>query len=119
MFGFLAHRQVRADEWRQFAFVGFMFVLGAVMTCMPESVMAAGFDGSFGPDKGLVTNTDSSLLAWWKAIAGWGLWVAIAFFLVSILFAGGKMWWIPVAIFLVCLFGEMTVSGVKKMAFSG
>lgn len=112
-------RYSRADWLRLGSFFS-LFVVALVTMMIPDAAMAGGgFNGQFGPNATLVTNTDTSLLAWWKAIAGWLLWLAVLGFLFSIIFAGGKWWWIPVAVFLVALFGEPAVSQVKSWAGMG
>lgn len=109
---------LRMEDWRQFGIVFLTFCLLILTAVMPDLAHAAGagFDGKFGPDATLVTNTDGSARDWWRYIAGIGLWVAIAGFAFSICFMKAQGWWIPVAIFLLCLFGEKTVNGVKSLA---
>lgn len=108
---------LRMEDWRQFGLVFLTFCLLILSAAMPDLAHAEGtFDGKFGPDATLVTNSDGSARDWWRFIAGIGLWVAIAGFAFSICFMKAQGWWIPVAIFLLCLFGEKTVNGVKAMA---
>lgn len=77
---------------------------------------AGGWNGQFGPDSNLTKNTNSSLQGWWRAIAGWGLYLSLAALLFSIFFAGGKLWYVPVIVFLICLFGEKTIGQVATWA---
>lgn len=103
-------------EFSRFLKVAALLALAAILLTAPGFSYAAPFNGTFGPDSGLVTNTSNSLKGWWKALATWGLWLSIAGFLFSILFAGGRWWWIPVAVFLICLFGEPAVTKVAEWA---
>lgn len=113
----------QSADFRRFAQVAFFLLLSALFTLVPGVSEAAtsggnggGFNGQFGPDTTLVTNTSDSLKGWWKAIATWGLWLSIAGFLFSIIFAGGRWWWIPVAVMLICLFGEPAITKVAEWA---
>ena len=86
-----------------------------VALVVPDVVLAAPFNGNFAPDTATVTNANSSFLAWWKAIAVWGLWISVAALVISVLFMGGRFWWVPVCVALICLFGESFVNGVKTL----
>ena len=110
---------LRMEDWRRFVLIFLTFCLLIVSLALPDLAHAAGgatFDGKFGPTAALVTNSDGSARDWWRFIASIGLWVAIAGFAFSICFMKAQGWWIPVAIFLLCLFGEKTVVGIKSMA---
>ena len=113
----------QSAEFRRFAQVAFFLLLTAFLLLVPglseanpASGGGKGFNGDFAPDTTLVTNTSNSLKGWWKAIATWGLWLSIAGFLFSIIFAGGRWWWIPVAVMLICLFGEPAITKVADWA---
>ena len=95
----------------------FMLILGLVALCllMPDLALAQGFDGNFAPDKDVVGNVDTSVSAWWKVAAKYGLWGSVFAFLFTIFVLKGAGWWIPVLVALVCLFGEMFVNGAHNM----
>lgn len=75
-----------------------------------------GFDGNFAPSDTLSKNTNSSLKGWFKTIASWGLWISIIWLIGSVLFMGGKVWYIPAIIILICLFGEPALVQVATWA---
>lgn len=102
------------QEHRRLGLVLLAVLLMAVALAIPEMAFAA-FKGDFAPDQAMVDTTNKSFLAWWKAIAVWGLWISVAALVVSVLFLGGRMWYIPVGVALICLFGESFVNGVKTM----
>ncbi len=104
--------QIRQDELRKF-FAYAIMLLSAMYLLLAPELAHAQFNGQFGPGKEMVRNTDASLMEWWKAIASWGMWIAVAAFLFSILFAGGKWWYIPVIFFIVCLFGEPAITQIR------
>lgn len=91
-------------------------LIAVFLVCLFTSGMASAetFNGQFGPAKDLATNTTASFQAWWKLIAGYGLWLSLIAFAVSIIFFAGRWWWIPVAVFLLCMFGEITVNQVAS-----
>lgn len=104
--------QVRQEELRKFFAYSIMFLSVMFLLLAPEFAHAQ-FDGSFGPNQDMVRNADASLKDWWKAVAAWGMWIAVAAFLFSILFAGGKWWYIPIIFFVVCLFGEPAITQIR------
>lgn len=106
---------LRQEEMRRFMTSLCLLVLVATFFFYPEMAHAE-WDGKFGPTAGLKTNTTSSLQDWWHTIANWGLYLSLAGFLFSIFFAGGKWWWVPVCVLLLCLFGEKTVTQVASWA---
>lgn len=108
---------LRLEDWRRFGIIFLAFAALILLAVMPDIALAAGgFDGKFGPDATLVTNTNDSSKGWWQLIASVGLWVSIVGFLFSICFLRAQGWWIPVVVFLACLFGEKTIVAVKSMA---
>lgn len=114
--GFIPH--IRMEEMRRFMVSMLLLLTVAALCLIPEVSHAAdsAWNGQFGPDATLTKNTNASLQGWWKTAAGWGLWISIGCLLFSIFFMGGKWWWIPVCVFLVCLFGEKTISQVATWA---
>lgn len=106
---------LRQDDLRRFMICLCWLALVATFLLLPQLAHAA-FDGNFSPDTAMTKNTNTSLKGWWQAIAGWGLWLSILGLLFSILFAGGKWWWIPVCVFLMSLFGEKVVNQVATWA---
>jgi len=80
----------QSADFRRFMHVALILAL-VVFAMMASPLAHANFNGNFGPESSLVTNTNNSLKGWWKAIAGWGLWLSIAGFLVSVLFLGGRL----------------------------
>lgn len=110
---------VRMEEMRRFMASLFLLLAVAALFLIPEMAHAAdgtAWNGQFGPDASLTKNTNSSLQGWWKSAAGWGLWLSIGCLLFSIFFLGGKWWWIPVCVFLICLFGEKAITQVATWA---
>lgn len=109
---------IRMEELRRFMVSMLLLLAVAALCLIPEVSHAAdsAWNGQFGPDATLTKNTNASLQGWWKTAAGWGLWISIGCLLFSIFFMGGKWWWIPVCVFLVCLFGEKTISQVATWA---
>jgi hypothetical protein len=105
---------LRQEEMRRFMIS--MFLLSMVITFLIFPDMALAWDGKFGPTSELKTATTDSLKDWWKTVAFWGLYLSLGLLLFSIFFAGGKMWYVPVCIFLLCLFGEKTVTQVATWA---
>ncbi|WP_213664237.1 hypothetical protein [Stutzerimonas stutzeri] len=105
----------QSAEFRRFMHVALILALVA-FAMMASPLAHADFNGNFGPESTLVTNTNNSLKGWWKAIAGWGLWLSIAGFLVSVLFLGGRWWYIPIIVMLICLFGEPAITKVASWA---
>lgn len=101
-------------EYRRLGVILMAVLIVALAMLVPDLAHAA-FDGKFGPDAATVTNANSSFLAWWKAIAVWGLWISVAALVISVLFMGGRFWWVPVCVALICLFGESFVNGVKNL----
>lgn len=99
-------------EHRRIGFLLFAALLIAFAMLTPQVALAA-FDGSFGPDKNMVTNVNKSFTDWWKTIAVWGMWISAFAVLLSVLVFGGKFWWIPVCTALICLFAESFINGVK------
>ncbi|MDF9778805.1 hypothetical protein [Pseudomonas baetica] len=106
---------LRQDEMRRFMVSLFLLIMVATFLFFPEMAHAE-WSGKFGPTSDLKTNTTDSLKEWWKTVAGWGLYLSLAGLLFSIFFAGGKWWWVPVCVFLLCLFGEKTVTQVASWA---
>lgn len=109
---------IRQEEMRRFIVAMLLLLAVAALLLFPELAHADGeaWNGQFGPDANLTKNTNTSLQGWWKAAAGWGLWMSIGCLLFSIFFMGGKWWWIPVTVFLVCLFGEKAITQVATWA---
>lgn len=95
-------------------FKSFMKVLFLMLFAIaaPQLAMAGTFNGNFGPDVDTVTNTNTSLQGWWRAIASWGLWLSLAAFFISVIFMGGRWWYIPIIVILICLFGEKAITQV-------
>lgn len=105
-------------EYRRLGLIMLMIGLAALCLLIPElaNAQSAGtFSGDFGPDKDLVTNVDKSLLGWWKVAAVWGLWLSLAALFISVVFFGGRFWWVPLAAAFICLFGETFVNGAKNL----
>lgn len=75
-------------EYRRLGVI-LMAVLIMALAMLAPDLAHAAFDGKFGPDTTTVTNANSSFLAWWKAIAVWGLWISVAALVISVLFMGG------------------------------
>lgn len=104
---------LRQEEMRRFM-IGLLILAALCAIFLMPSNAHAAFNGSFGPNADLTKNTTDSLKGWWKTVAGWGLWLSIGGLLFSIIFAGGKWWWIPVCVFLVCLFGEPAITQIAQ-----
>jgi len=110
------------EEMRRFMASMLLLLAVATLCLLPEvshaaeTASSAAWNGQFGPDATLTKNTNASLQGWFKTVAGWGLWISIGCLLFSIFFMGGKWWWIPVCVFLLCLFGEKTISQVAAWA---
>lgn len=85
----------------------------AILMLMPDLAMA--FDGSFKPNAETQTNVDSSFKAWWRFIAVPGMWLSLGALLFTVLFMGGRGWYIPLAIAGIFMFGEMFINGVKSL----
>lgn len=103
------------EDVRRFMIGMFLLVLIAALFAFPDIAQAA-WDGKFGPSDDLKKNTDDSLKGWFQAVAGWGLWLSIGALAISIIFFGGKLWWIPVCFCLLALFGEPLVTQVGSWA---
>lgn len=121
MFAHAIAPNLRMEDWRRAGVTILAFALLLFLLAMPDMAHAAtaggaGFDGKFGPDATTVTNVDDSAKGWWRFGAQVALWLAIVGFAISICFFKAQGWWIPVGIFLLCLFGEKTVNAVKSMA---
>lgn len=105
------NRYSRKDDMKRFMLGLLGLALIIALFAFPEIAQAA-WDGKFGPSDELTKNTDDSLKGWFQAIAGWGLWLSIGALALSIIFFGGKFWWIPVCFCLLCLFGEPFVTTI-------
>lgn len=109
---------LRQEEMKRFMISLFLLIMVISFLIFPEMAHAE-WNGKFGPTSELKTATTDSLKDWWKTVAFWGLYLSLALLLFSIFFAGGKMWYVPVCIFLLCLFGEKTVTQVAAWAEFG
>lgn len=101
-------------EHRRLRLLMLALLVFAITMLIPQLALAK-FDGSFSPDSAMVENVNTSLTAWWKSIAIWGMWISLAALIISILFFGGRFWWIPIATCLIFLFGESFINGVKGL----
>lgn len=113
VYGFSSN--TRHDDLKRFLICLCWLCLAATFLVAPQAAQAA-FDGNFSPDQTMSKNVNISLKGYWQMIAGWGLWVSIAGLLFSIIFAGGKWWWIPVCVFIMSLFGEKAVNQIAVWA---
>lgn len=101
--------------------LGFMLLVlaAAAMFLLPDLVFAAQPGGGstgpgfFGPEQATVDATTSSLAAYWDAISGWMMWIGLAYLVVSILFWGGKMWWIAFIIWSLAAWGDSLVAWIS------
>lgn len=87
----------------------------AIAMLLPDLASAATFKGDFAPDQEIVEASQNSLKAWWKSLSIYGLWVSFGGLVISILFMGGRFWWVPVCVAIICLFAETLVTGVQNM----
>lgn len=102
-------------EYRRLGIFMLLLAVSALFLLIPELAMAQSFQGDFGPNKDITQNVDKSFLAWWKTVAGWGIWIAVAALAISVLFFGGRFWWVPLAFGGICLFGETVVNGIRGL----
>ncbi|MCF5381936.1 hypothetical protein GIW05_00170 [Pseudomonas syringae] len=84
----------------------------AVLMLIPDFAFAA-FDGSFKPNTVTTSNVDNSFSAWWKVIAGWGLWLSMLGLVFCVLCLKSQGWYIPAVLIAIFMFGEMVVNAVK------
>jgi len=109
------NRYTRSEDLKRFMLGLLGLALIVTIFAFPEMAQAA-WDGKFGPSADLTKNTDDSLKGWFQAIAGWGLWLSVGALAISIVFFGGKFWWIPVCFALLSLFGEPFVTTIGGWA---
>lgn len=111
---------IRLGDLRRFMIGVAVLLVIAALLLIPDLAHAAdaagSWNGEFGPNQELAKNTNNSMQGWWRTIAGWGLYLSLLALAFSIIFAGGKLWWIPVCFFLLCLFGEKTILQVASWA---
>lgn len=113
------NKTIRLEELRRFMVFMLMLIAVSALFLLPSMAHAADgaqWNGQFGPDATITNNTNASLKGWWQTAASWSLWISIGCLLFSIFFLGGKWWWIPVCVFLICLFGEKTITQVGAWA---
>ena len=106
---------IRREDVQRFMVGILLLAIVAVLLAFPDLAHAA-WDGKFGPSDDLKKNTNDSLEGWFQAFAGWGLWISIGALALSIIFFGGKFWWIPVCFCIVCLFGSPFVTTIGQWA---
>lgn len=110
---------IRLEDLRRFMIGAAVLLAVIALLSIPELAHAEGsgaWNGQFGPNAELAKNANNSMQGWWRTIAGWGLYLSLLALAFSIIFAGGKLWWIPVCFFLLCLFGEKTILQVASWA---
>ena len=104
-----------------------LFVLGLVLIAtllVPDMAFAqeSGSQGdrnkyNFVPSDEVQKGFSDSYSGIWKMAAEAGMWGAIIWFLVSILFMKGRYWYIAPIVFLIAFFGEPAVKGGMEKSF--
>lgn len=100
-------------EHKRLGMMGLMTLIIAFFCLIPDLAMA--FTGDFTPNDKVVTAVDGSFKKWWKTIAIPAFWLSLAGLVISVIFMGGRGWYIPLSTAALFLFGEMLITGVQKM----